>query len=83
MKGKGGSKRKVVDSSYLGCAHHSLMIASVGLFPEEDNRAVRVLLVGLGGGGLATYMAKHVKRVRSLLVLINGCLSLKLNCSED
>ncbi len=52
-----------MDASYLACAHHSMMVAAICMFPSKE-REVRVLLIGLGGGGLAMFMAKQMKKVR-------------------
>ena len=51
--------KKVVDTSYLSCAHHSVMIGSLGFFGEETSKAIRCLIVGLGGGALPSYISNH------------------------
>ena len=56
---KGGQKKKkIVDKTYLACAHHSVMIGSLGFFLniKDDSQC---LIIGLGGGGLATYITTH------------------------
>jgi len=66
VKGKNKkATKRVIDHDYLACAHHSTMLAAIGLFPELD--PVRVLLIGLGGGGLATFVGRHFPKVSPIL----------------
>ena len=46
-----------MDKTYLACAHHSVMIGACGFF--MDQKEIQCLLIGLGGGGLATYMTNN------------------------
>ncbi len=62
----------MVDPSYLACAHHSLMVGAVGLFPTDK---VRILLVGLGGGGLAMYLTQHIRRAHVDVVEIDPTMA--------
>ena len=57
-------KKKIVDKSYLACAHHAVMIGSLGFFLKLKH--VHCLLIGLGGGGLATYINNHFEKVKKL-----------------
>ena len=54
-------KKKVVDTSYLACKYLALMAGSVGDFISENRRdnddPVRCLLIGLGGGALASFLS--------------------------
>ncbi|XP_068207837.1 eEF1A lysine and N-terminal methyltransferase isoform X1 [Palaemon carinicauda] len=55
-KKKGKVKESIaIDHSYLSCEHHLAMVAGLGLikFPAD------LLLIGLGGGLLATYIHKY------------------------
>ena len=56
-------KKKVVDTSYLACKYLALMAGSVGDFIAENSRdnddPVRCLLIGLGGGALASFLSKN------------------------
>ena len=56
-------KKKVVDTSYLACKYLTLMAGSVGDYIKENRRdnddPVRCLLIGLGGGPLASFLAKN------------------------
>ena len=57
----------MIDDNYLACSHHSLMIASTGLYAEQEN--VKALLIGLGGGALASYMTNKFKNVTDIQVV--------------
>ena len=57
-----GKKKRVVDATYLACAHHSVMIGALGFF--LSHKEPRVLIVGLGGGGLASYINSHFEKVK-------------------
>lgn len=50
-----GGERKVVDVSYLACDYHSYMILGVSMVASE-HKPCEVLVIGLGGGGLCTYL---------------------------
>ena len=56
-------KKKAVDTSYLACKYLALMAGSVGDFVKENRRdnedPVRCLLIGLGGGPLASFLSKN------------------------
>ncbi|XP_047469133.1 eEF1A lysine and N-terminal methyltransferase-like [Penaeus chinensis] len=59
VKDKKKKKEKLtIDYSYLSCEHHLAMVGGLGLIPSGD-----VLLVGLGGGPLATYIHKYIPKV--------------------
>ena len=55
--------KKIIDTSYLACAHHSAMIGSLGFFSDKMNSSsstnIRCLIVGLGGGALAGYISQQ------------------------
>jgi hypothetical protein len=55
------NKKKKVDMTYLACSHHSVMIGSLGSFLSFKES--HCLLIGLGGGGLATYITSHFEKV--------------------
>lgn len=59
VKDKKKKKEKLtIDYSYLSCEHHLAMVGGLGLIPSGD-----ILLVGLGGGPLATYIHKYIPKV--------------------
>lgn len=63
--------KKVVDPTYLACQHHLYMTVAVSLMVVENrgaksktqNDAVDVAVIGLGGGGLCTYIHDTLKSV--------------------
>ncbi|XP_072245966.1 eEF1A lysine and N-terminal methyltransferase isoform X1 [Leuresthes tenuis] len=56
-----------VDSGFLCCAHHEVMVAGLALLgvgvPQSKDVPVSVLLVGLGGGGLPQFLRDFVPNV--------------------
>ncbi|XP_029355693.1 eEF1A lysine and N-terminal methyltransferase isoform X2 [Echeneis naucrates] len=56
-----------VDSGFLCCAHHEVMVAGLALLgvgtPENKGIRLSVLLVGLGGGGLPQFLREFVPDV--------------------
>ncbi|XP_040895833.1 eEF1A lysine and N-terminal methyltransferase [Toxotes jaculatrix] len=56
-----------VDSGFLCCAHHEVMVAGLAMLgvgtPERKDVPVSVLLVGLGGGGLPQFLRDFVPDV--------------------
>uniref|UniRef100_A0A3Q2FG57 eEF1A lysine and N-terminal methyltransferase n=1 Tax=Cyprinodon variegatus TaxID=28743 RepID=A0A3Q2FG57_CYPVA len=53
-----------VDSGFLCCAHHEVMVAGLSMLgaatPQNKDGPVSVLLVGLGGGGLPQFLRDFV-----------------------
>ncbi|MEQ2306444.1 eEF1A lysine and N-terminal methyltransferase [Ameca splendens] len=53
-----------VDSGFLCCAHHEVMVAGLSMLgvgtPQNKDDPVSVLLVGLGGGGLPQFLRDFV-----------------------
>ena len=66
-------KKKIVDKTYLACAHHSVMIGSLGFF--LNFKESHCLLIGLGGGGLATYITTHFEKVNLTVVEIDEAIT--------
>ncbi|XP_076582396.1 eEF1A lysine and N-terminal methyltransferase [Chaetodon auriga] len=56
-----------VDSGFLCCAHHEVMVAGLAMLgvgtPQNKDAPVSVLLVGLGGGGLPQFLRDFVPNV--------------------
>ncbi|XP_077963911.1 eEF1A lysine and N-terminal methyltransferase [Gasterosteus aculeatus] len=56
-----------VDSGFLCCAHHEVMVAGLAMLgvgtPEAKGVPLSVLLVGLGGGGLPQFLRDFVPEV--------------------
>lgn len=60
--------KKVIDPTYLACQHHLYMTVAVSLMVVEnckpkaaDDAVVDVAVIGLGGGGLCTYIHDTLK----------------------
>jgi len=53
VKGKNKKQKKIIDNLNLASTYHSLMIGSLGLYFAKP---MTVLVVGLGGGALPTYI---------------------------
>ncbi|XP_017284244.1 eEF1A lysine and N-terminal methyltransferase [Kryptolebias marmoratus] len=55
-----------VDSGFLCCAHHEVMVAGLAMLgvgmPQNEDVPVSVLLVGLGGGGLPQFLRDFVPK---------------------
>lgn len=67
-KGKGKQSSLVVDKSYLACQHHVAMVTGMAFVQSDNfeillNCSMFVLLVGLGGGGLPTYIHQFFPEV--------------------
>ena len=58
----------VIDHSYLSCEHHLAMVAGIGMVTSPAN----ILLIGLGGGLLATYINKYFPEVSRMLHIVFG-----------
>ncbi|XP_034565871.1 eEF1A lysine and N-terminal methyltransferase [Notolabrus celidotus] len=56
-----------VDSGFLCCAHHEVMVAGLAMLrvgtPQNKDVPLSVLLVGLGGGGLPQFLRDFVPHV--------------------
>lgn len=68
-KGKGRQSTQVIDKSYLACQHHVAMVAGLACvqcddFPSVLASKMSVLLVGLGGGGLPTYIHTYYPHIK-------------------
>lgn len=64
VRRKGGKNKakQTVDLSYLQCSHHGIMSAGLSLlhdFKERMEAGPSVLVIGLGGGGLPSFLRKQ------------------------
>ncbi|XP_017469332.1 PREDICTED: methyltransferase-like protein 13 [Rhagoletis zephyria] len=74
IKLKGKKERKKIDFGYLACQHHLYMSAGVQLVTGLKNNANEfrdVVVVGLGGGGLCSFLHAAVPNVRLTAVEID------------
>lgn len=68
MKTKNNKKiEKVIDSGYLACQHHLFMTVGVRAAIQNEGKnkkkgkKAEVLVVGLGGGGLCSFMQQFLR----------------------
>ncbi|KAE8746668.1 hypothetical protein FOCC_FOCC006652 [Frankliniella occidentalis] len=62
VKTKKGQPKLVVDTSYLGCDHHIYMGVGVSMALKANSKSGQILVIGLGGGGLCTYLHNCFKQ---------------------
>lgn len=58
---RGKKKVLTTDSNYLSCSHHEIITAGLSLLQNQSNKHYDLLLIGLGGGCLASYLINNVK----------------------
>ncbi|XP_063702286.1 eEF1A lysine and N-terminal methyltransferase homolog [Culicoides brevitarsis] len=61
--------KKFVDKTYLACQHHLYMTAGLNIFnttksKNKKSTKTEALLVGLGGGGLVSFIQEMLKNVK-------------------
>jgi spermidine synthase len=76
IKSKKGEVKKIIDFGYLACQHHLYMTVGVHLAvtSPEANKAGEILIVGLGGGGLCTFVQQLMDQVRITAVEIDPAI---------
>ncbi|KAG8277682.1 Methyltransferase-like protein 13 [Homalodisca vitripennis] len=70
---RNGEIKHVVDVSYLACDHHKYMTMGVSMVNVAD-RPYDILVLGLGGGGLCTYIRNCFPTVRITAVDIDPAI---------
>lgn len=55
VKSRRGKKKKVIDSGYLACRYHVYMCIGVSTI-LDSTYSNEILVIGLGGGGLCTFL---------------------------
>lgn len=58
---KGKKKVSVIDHKYLACSHHEVITSGLTLLPNNNRSHCNVLLIGLGGGCLPTYLLNNIQ----------------------
>lgn len=75
---KGGQQKTVPDNSYLACTHHLYMTVGIkSTLPLNSKKSTSfndVLLIGLGGGGLCTFLNYFLKCISTTAVEIDDKL---------
>lgn len=62
VKSRKGKSKKVIDAGYLACEHHTYMTVGVAL-AASDGAECNVAVIGLGGGGLCTFLQHCFQKV--------------------
>jgi hypothetical protein len=62
VKSRKGKPKKVIDTGYLACEHHTYMAVGVAL-AAPDEEECNVAVIGLGGGGLCTFLQHCFQKV--------------------
>ncbi|XP_033608724.1 eEF1A lysine and N-terminal methyltransferase homolog isoform X3 [Cryptotermes secundus] len=73
LKSRKGKPKKVVDTGYLACEHHTYMTVGVAL-AAPDGIECNVAVIGLGGGGLCTFLQHCFQKVRITAVDIDPAM---------
>ncbi|XP_069674155.1 eEF1A lysine and N-terminal methyltransferase homolog isoform X1 [Periplaneta americana] len=73
LKFRKGKQKKVIDVGYLACEHHTYMIVGVAL-ATRDGTESNVAVIGLGGGGLCTFLQHCFQKVRITAVDIDPAM---------
>ena len=71
VKSRKGKPKKVIDIGYLACEHHVYMTVGVALGLSEAAEGT-IAVIGLGGGGLCTFLQHCFQKV-SMLHHLNFC----------
>ncbi|XP_022919129.2 eEF1A lysine and N-terminal methyltransferase homolog [Onthophagus taurus] len=67
VKPRRGNPKEIVDPLYLSCKHHLYMTLSILLGNKKESLAV----IGLGGGGLCTFLHKFLPKTRIKVIDID------------
>ena len=62
----------MIDSNYLACQHHLYMSIGVNLVAQETDKVAScdVAIIGLGGGGLCTFIHQLLKFIDLIFVFL-------------
>lgn len=68
---KNGTTKEMIDFTHLGCSHHKVMSIAVKI-ALHNKRKPSVLVIGLGGGNLCTFIRKFLPNARITAVDIDA-----------
>ncbi|KAM7351156.1 eEF1A lysine and N-terminal methyltransferase homolog [Cochliomyia hominivorax] len=74
IKPKGKNERKKIDFGYLACQHHLYMSVGAQMAiggAKQNDELKNVLVVGLGGGGLCSFLHEALPNIRITAVEID------------
>lgn len=76
-KTKHGSQ-KIIDPNYLACQHHTYMTLGVNLIAYQSHKSkdeiIDVAVIGLGGGGLCTFIHSCIRKAHITAVDIDPAM---------
>lgn len=77
----------VLDTEQLACTHHYMMLASLALHASQPlrniaNSELKITVLGLGGGLLATFLLQHFPRVAPINFPVQLELQITLTAVE-
>lgn len=72
MRQRNNKRKFVPDPCYLACQHHTYMSVGIQLINKENNKDV--LLIGLGGGGLCSFLNHSLPDIKLTAVEIDPAM---------
>ncbi|KAJ9601480.1 hypothetical protein L9F63_000363 [Diploptera punctata] len=73
LKSRKGKPKKVIDAGYLACEHHIYMTVGVAL-ASPDGAECNIAVIGLGGGGLCTFLQYCFQKIKITAVDIDPAM---------
>lgn len=70
IKSRKGVAKEIVDLTYLTCNHHIYMSMAAHLVCRDKKKS-SIVVIGLGGGGLCSFMHKFLPKVNIIAVDID------------
>jgi NAD kinase len=70
VKSRKGKPKKVIDIGYLACDFHTYMAVGVAL-ATPDGMECNVAIIGLGGGGLCSFLQNCFQKVWLQVIFIS------------
>lgn len=61
-KSRSGNEKETIDVTYLNCEHHIYISRAVAM-SIKDKSAGKCLIIGLGGGGLCSFLRKYLQQL--------------------
>lgn len=71
VKSRRGKAKKVVDPGYLACEHHIYMSVGVSMIAKNADVENEIAIIGLGGGGLCTFLYRCLPQIKITAVEID------------
>ena len=58
---KGKKRVSIIESNFLSCTHHEIISSGLTLLSQNTSKQFDILLIGLGGGCLPSYLVDNIK----------------------